>query len=228
VCNTIASFTNSEINNIASFVQGAVSAIPFVGFALGVILNFAVHAAFAAAESALDLVRLRDGHKVQLLKMDESDWMLSVEGVVGLLEELEDGDVSVETEEKHKSEPGISYEQYMLIFFLVSSMFHSDPIGTLTDRTGNLVEWNVINYDKKACADNLDDKGAVKTDEAVAAMSGAFAEDDCFRLSRLYTDFDITTTIDLRMLFLTLPVFKGQGSPFSNTLKIEATDYRGY
>ncbi|MDR2357392.1 MAG: DUF5702 domain-containing protein [Oscillospiraceae bacterium] len=227
-CNTIASFSNDYIKMVAEAVQVAVSAIPYVGPALGVILKYATHVAFAAAESALDLVSLRNGHKVKLLKMDTSNWTLSRDGVVGLLDEIDDGDISVKTVDEYNNEEGISYEQYMIIFFLVSSMFHSDPIGTLTDRTGNLVEWNVVNYDKKACADNLDDKGVVDTDKAVAAMSSAFAEDNCFRLSKMRTDFDITTTIDLRLLFLTLPVFKGQGAPFSNTLKIEATDYRGY
>jgi hypothetical protein len=233
ICNTIASFTNDEINNIAHLIQMAVSAIPFVGVALGYLLNFATHAAFAAAESALDLVKLRNGHKVVLMKHystdpNSNDWFLSIGGIVKVLEELSDGDISVETAEEHNKEDGISYEQYMIIFFLIASMFYSDPIGTLTDRTGNLVEWNVINYDKKACADNLDDDGGVKTDEAAAVMSEAFAEDNCFRLAKMHTDFNVTTTIDLRLLFLTLPMFKRQGSPFSNTLKIEATDYRGY
>jgi hypothetical protein len=116
----------------------------------------------------------------------------------------------------------------MLVFFIVRSALHKDSIGTLTDRTGNLIEWNVINYKNKACADNIGGDGNVNTDAAVSAMSAAFGDDNCFRLAKRHTDFDLTTTIDLRLLFLTMPMFTRQGSPFSGTLQITATDMRGY
>jgi hypothetical protein len=227
ICNTIASFANDEIKGVATAVQTACSAIPFVGPALGVILKFATHGAFAAAESALDLVALRNGHKVKLLKMHTDDWELSIAGIADTLKSLDDGDISVESKEEHEGEDGLSYEQYMLIFFLVSSVFHADPIGTLSDRTGNLIEWNVINYKSKACADNIEN-GFVNTDNAAGAMSSAFAEENCFRLAKRHTDFNVTATIDLRLLFLSMPMFTQQGSPFSNTLQIVATDFRGY
>jgi hypothetical protein len=223
----IGAYANSEINGIGDAVQTACLGIPFVGPAVGLLLNIAVHGAFAAAESALDLVYLRNGHKVKLLKMNKSDWKLSIDGIAETLRNLSDGD-STETIEEHNKEEGISYEQYMLIFFIVKSLLEHDPIGVMTDRTGNLIEWNVINYNTKACADNIGGDGNVNTDAAVAAMSAAFGDDNCFRLAKRHTDFDLTATIDLRLLFLTMPMFTRQGSPFSSTLRITATDMRGY
>ena len=224
ICNTISAFKQDDIKAVANLVKAAVSAIPFVGPALGVVLYFATFAAFAAAESAVDLIDLRNGCKVVLIKgANDEKFKCKPSGVVALLKELGDGDISLHSVDTHKNEPGISYEQYMLIFFLVTSR-----TNTLVTRTGNLIQWNVVNYQKKANANNLDDKGFVKTDDAVNAMSAAFEEPDCFRLSKMHTDFDVTTTIDLRLLFLTLPIFQREGSPFSDRFQISATHYRGY
>ena len=228
ICNTIASFTIKDVKFVADTVQRLASAIPFVGPALGVILKFATHVAFATAESAYDLVMLRDGHKIKLLKMNDNDhWMCNLSGVVTLLKSLAEG--SVESAEDHKKEAGLSYEHYMMIFFLVSSVMNGDAIGTLTDRTGNLVEWNVINYEKKVNEGaGIDADGFVAKDAALSAMSAALAAPDCFRLEKMQTDFNIKTEIDLRLLFLSLPLFQRQGSPFSNEFPITITDYRGF
>jgi hypothetical protein len=61
----------------------------------------------------------------------------------------------------------------------------------------------------------------------------AFEDPNCFRLARRHTDFDGTTERDLRLLFLTTPLFQGERQRrgqalFSNTFPITATDSRGY
>ena len=96
----------------------------------------------------------------------------------------------------------------------------------------NLIEWNVINYQTKANANNMDGE-YVNTSEAIKVMKTAFKDENCFRMARRLTDFDITTKIDLKLIFLTLPLFQGerqrQGkAPFSNIFPITVTDSRGY
>jgi hypothetical protein len=221
VCNTIAAFTVSEVRNTANGVKTAVSAIPYIGLALGVVLYFATFVAFAAAESAVDLVDLRNGCKVPLMKINGVGWICKPEGIADRMRTLEEGGGS-ETIQDHNDEKGISYEQYMIMFFLLTS-----DIDTLTQRTGKLIEWNVNNYQVKANKNNMNGQ-VVNTDGAVSAMSTAFADPKCFRLSKMNTDFDITTTVNLRLFFLTMPMFQQQGSPFSGTFPVKATDYRGY
>jgi hypothetical protein len=211
------------VRDIARSVQVACQAIPFAGPAIGVILKFATHVAFAAAESAFDLADLRNGHKVKLIK-SKDDWICDAEGFSERLKALAEGqELGVEKAEDHNSESGMSYEHYMIVFFLLTS-----DTNKLVDRTGNLIEWNVINYQSKANANNMDDKGFVKSSAAENAMKAAFKKEDCFRLKKMNTDFDITTTIDMRLLFLKMPFFQRQGSPFSNTYQIKTETYRGY
>ena len=85
--------------------------------------------------------------------------------------------------------------------------------NTLAERTANLIELNVTNY-----------RYDIQADEA--KMSSA----ERFDMSKAITDFSITTTVDLRMLFLSMP-FAQQGVNGvvpPKTLPISVTDYRGY
>ena len=229
VCNMIAVFTIPEVKQTANTIKEVVTlAIPYVGSALGVVLYFATFTAFAAAESVIDLADLRGGCKVPLIK-NKSNWICRPEGIVNRMKTFgKDGDISVESADEHGKEKGITYEQYMLSFFIVDAMVYGKSIDTLVERMGNLIEWNVVNYDAKANAKNMDDKGNVKTAQAITAMSTALAEEECFRLSKMRTDFDVTTVIDLRLMFLTMPMFQKQGSPFTNEYQVTETDYRGY
>ena len=85
--------------------------------------------------------------------------------------------------------------------------------NTLARRTARLIELNVTNY--------RDGLNAVEDDMAKA---------DRFDLSKAVTDFSLTTTVDLRMLFLSMPFAqKGvNGVVPPKTLPISVTDYRGY
>jgi len=56
--------------------------------------------------------------------------------------------------------------------------------------------------------------------------------DDRFKLEDMKTDFSITTSVNMRMLFLSMPFAqdfsdkKGIGMP--KTMPVKVTDYRGY
>ena len=234
VCNTIASFTITDVKTFANTLQMAANAIPFAGAAIGVVLKLLTHAAFAAAETAWDVYRLRDGHKVPLMKLnannssDKNGWQCQLSNVSSILVDLSTGNIETEQWHYHEEE-GVSYEQYLIVFFLVSSVMHGDAIGTLADRTGQLIEWNVINVQEKVITDDIiNDKGEVDSAQAEAKMAEALAQEDCFRLHNCKTDFDVTTDIDLRLMFLTMPLFERQGATFSDTYRIRAVDKRGY
>jgi hypothetical protein len=87
----------------------------------------------------------------------------------------------------------------------------------LAERTGQLIEWNIINY-----------KNGVNADES--AMIGVVNKADAFRLKNAYTDFSVTTTVDLSMLFLSMPFAQGgvNGVVPPKTMEVTVTDYRGY
>jgi hypothetical protein len=224
VCNLITTFMVSDIETLANTIQAALFPIPFVGPALGVIAYFATHIVFAAIESEFDVMLLRGGHRIPLLK-SEKDWIFSLSGagarwvptIAGVTESVS----------KHKEESGFSYEEYLLVFFFVTS-----KTDTLLGRMANLIEWNVINYKTNANANNMSGE-YVNTAGAVAVMADALEEENCFRMVRRLTDFDATADIDLRLVFLTLPLFQGerrrQGqAPFSNIFPITVIDSRGY
>ena len=101
----------------------------------------------------------------------------------------------------------MTYTDYMRLFLLLVDA------NTLARRTGRLIELNVTNYRDKLHADE-------------DAMAGA----NRFDLSKAVTDFSLTTTADLRMLFLSMPFAqKGvNGVVPPRTLPISITDYRGY
>jgi len=219
ICNTIAAFKDPVAKSVAQAVQSAMSAVPYVGSVLGVVMYFATIEAFAAADSAIDLIRLRNGFRVPVLKP-----RLDITGgdgkIVKVLENIASNgdDISV----SKSDEEGVTYEHYMMAFFLATT-----NTDVLVKRTAKLIEWNANNYRSQVNASNMD-KGFVKTEDAVNAMSAALADPKCIRLKKRYTDFNITTTIDLRLFFLSMPIFTQQGSPFSTTFSIIATDYRGY
>ena len=118
---------------------------------------------------------------------------------------------------------GLSYSTYMLFLFLAKALCHigsePDAATELAKRTGNLIEWNIINY-----------QNGVKGNET--AMATALQGEGRFRLVDMKTDFGITTTVDLRMLFLSMPFAlnfsdrRGIGMP--GTMPVAVTDYRGY
>ena len=110
----------------------------------------------------------------------------------------------------------------MLFFFITKAVFPMgkvDPSTELTTRIGNLIEYNMINFMSGAASDE-------------AKMLEAMQRADAFSLEDLKTDFSLTTSAEMKMMFLSM-IFaqefsdsRGIGMP--KTIPITVTDYRGY
>jgi len=219
ICNYITVFSVREVTSVVTSVRSAFSWNP----PLGLILGELVRAAFVAAESAVDVAALRAGKEVPLIKKGRSgEWVCSPSGVAKALREVAADTVSGESNANsntNNDEKGLTYSNYLTFFFVAKGLTSSGTATELTQRTANLIEWNVINY-----------KNGIYCDEE--KMSGALAESGRFKLIDMKTDFSLTTTVDMRMLFLSM--FFAQNFSVSrwigmlSTMPVSVTDYRGY
>lgn len=215
VLDYVASFSVPQVNSIVNEVKAALSWTgPF-----SILAGELARLALSIGESAIDVSRLRQGSEVAVFKSKET-WRLSISGLIkastdGLSESAVDSAFGAASEEgsdpaaPKDNDEGITlgYTDYMRLFLLLV------PGDTLAGRTRNLIELNVTNYDQ-GC-------NAVESE-----MAGA----ERYDLGKLITGFSLTTTVDLRMLFLSMPFAqKGvNGVVPPRTLAITATDYRGY
>ncbi len=226
VVNLIAAFAVEDIQLLATSIFSATVVIPFVGPALAPVLWFLTFVAFATAESTYDVIRLRSGHKIPLLKTPDQ-FKCKPSTIVSVIRDAITMVGVPEPASEHDEESGFSYEHYLFMFFFITSRE-----DTLLDRMANLIEWNIVNYHSKANINNMSGD-YVNNSGAADAMKEAFEDENCFRMERRLTDFAVKTDIDLRLMFLTLPFFQGefrrQGRPlFSNMFPVTAVDYRGY
>ena len=222
ICNYIRVFNVSEITSIVNSIRTAFAWSP----PLGVVLSELARAAFVAAESLADIAALRSGHKVPLLKnVAAGEWLCSPSGIVNAIKNAA-SDAAADKDDKKddkKDEKGLTYEQYMLFFFVTKGIFYTgaeaDAATELAKRTGNLIEWNMINY-----------KEDVNSDED--KMAEALGSDDRFKLEEMKTDFSITTGVNMRMLFLSMAFAQDfsdkRGIGMQTTMPITVTDCRGY
>jgi len=222
VCNYIVVFNVSEISSIVSSIQTAFAWNPPLGLVLGELAR----AAFVAAESLIDIAVLRTGHKVKLIKsVSENEWVCSPKGVLTAVNKVLEGEIShgadpesgSETENGEEKEKGLTYENYMQFFFLAKALITSGAATELTEFTANLIEWNMINYASGANADE-------------GKMADALAAGNRFEMVDMITDFNITTSVNMHMLFLSMPFAeRGIGGVFPpRVMPITVTDYRGY
>lgn len=161
---------------------------------------------YALAESALDMNELlnKPSRSVPLFKTKISQWTFSLQSSVKSIPETVAGYF---VNEKQDKGDGMYYIDYLRILLLLKES------ETLAARTANLIEWNMTNITKEINADEN-------------KMSSA----DLYDMSKLHTDFIIATSIDIRMLFLSMPFAqKGieEGIP-PKTIPITVVDYRGY
>ncbi|MDR2713740.1 MAG: DUF5702 domain-containing protein [Clostridiales bacterium] len=210
VCNYITVFKIKEISAIVTSIRAAFSWCPPAGIILGELAR----AAFVIAETVIDIASLRSGHKVPLIK-SASEWVCSIKGISGKLADIAKSGASDEKKEK-----GLSYANYLLAFFVAKAVLSEtieEASRILAERTADLIEWNIINY-----------KNGLNADEE--KMTAAAASEDRFRLSDLATGFSISSTVELRMLFLSMPLAqKGlSGAIPPKTMPVRVIDYRGY
>ena len=216
ICNYIRVFSVSEISTIVTGIKTAFAWCPPLGLVLGELAR----AAFAAAETLIDIASLRSGHKVPLFKnVSAGEWVCSPTGVLNAIKNVIADGASSDTETS--KEKGLTYSNYMLFFFIAKGIFYfgreSDVATELTIRAGDLIEWNMINYEKKVNADE-------------GKMAEALTDSGRFKLSDMSTGFSITTTATIHMLFLSMPLAQRgiDGVIPPETMPITVTDYRGY
>ena len=209
VFNYISSFIVPSVKNTVSSIRTALAATgPFA-----VLASELARMGLAIGESALDVSRLRSGEKVALFKTDDKTWRFSVNGLVNMVKDgakdvvLDEVAASGSDEDEGDDAISLTYTDYMRLFLLLVDS------NTLAERTANLIELNVTNY-----------RYDIQADESKMANTQRFD------MSKAITDFSITTTVDLRMLFLSMPLAQRgvNGVIPPKTLPISVTDYRGY
>jgi len=217
ICNYITVFSVREVSAVVTGIQTTFAWNP----PLAILLGELARAAFVAAESAVDTATLRAGHKLPLIKSAaKGQWVCSPGGVVKALADTASDAAGLKDEPQER---GLTYSNYLLFFFISKAVVYTgdkaDAATELAIRTGDLIEWNVINY-----------RNGVNCDED--KMAQALSSEGRFKLAEMKTDFSITTTVNMRMLFLSM-IFaqnfsdsRGIGMP--TTMPVTVTDHRGY
>lgn len=215
VFNYVASFSIPSVQSTVAAVKSALAwAGPFA-IAAGELARLAL----VLGESALDVGRLKGGSKVALYKIGDhvvdtdQGWRFSLggliyEGAAGI------GKAKLNIkEESDDDSTGMAYKDYMRLFLLLVDG------DVLAQRTANLIEMNVTNV-----KENIASKGDREAREA------AMSEANMFLMRDAATGISLTTSLDLRMLFLSMPFAqKGvNGTVPPGKLEIAVTDYRGY
>ena len=204
----ISSFAINDVNGIVATVKGVLAWTgPFA-----ILAGELARLGLSIGEAAMDVSRLRNGHDVAVFKTNHN-WRLSIEGLAeaateGLSEEEINSAFSAGADfGDDKGVATMSYTDYVRLFLLLV------PSSTLASRTRNLIELNVTNYK-----------------EAVNAIESKMTYGSRYKLCDAVTDFSLTTTVDLRMLFLSMGFAQSgvNGVVPPRKLPITATDYRGY
>lgn len=207
VFNYIATFTVESVSTTISTIKTACN----VGGPIGAVIGFAVgelaRVGFALGESVIDVLRLRGGNAVPLLKTQDT-WMLSV---VNLAESTM-GDLVWRDDE---AKPGdLTYRDYVRLFLMVKDA------NTIAARTRDLIEINVT----------VLKNDVYRAHTFIYGNEGKMSGVELFRLNEAGTAFTVQTSVDMRFLFLSMPYFqKGINGvvPPENT-DMFVVDYRGY
>ena len=208
VLNFIALWNISEINTVVNIIR----AIP-LPFGLSFVLAEAVRFGLYFAENEKDISRLRNGCKVALFK-DNNTWVCKPSTLYKMFQTCvcDEGGFT------------LTYENYLTIFFIAKATATTDPTGVLVNRTADLIEWNVNNYERNFRAD------VDKMNKFLNKNDGDYDPAAVFRMKKAATTFSIETTVNMQMLFLSMPLAQRgvNGVIPPRTMHITATDYRGY
>ena len=216
VFNYVASFVIEEVENVVAMIKTALSWLGPIGIGIGELAR----AAIALGESVIDVGRLRAGDEdVALFKgtpQTEEDWRLSLTNLtasalndingINIKGQLADA-AGTDSARSAPSYVALTYQDYLRIFLLLKDG------DTLANRTIDLIQFNMTNYTRGLNADE-------------AAMISA----EKYNMADMMTDFSITTTVDMKMLFLSMPFARNgiDGVIPPETLRLSVTDYRGY
>lgn len=204
VSNYVATFVISEIGYELWLISAPAG--PFAP-----IVREVARLGYALAESVYDMSELlsRPSRPVPLMKTKLTEWTVCLMCMAHNVANASVPD-SLDGFSGGGKAAGIGdmyYIDYVRIFLLLKD---SD---TLAQRTGDLISWNLTN--KK---------------ENIGANEKIMSETPLYNVSRYYTDFSITTSVDLRMLFLSMPFAQKRinGVIPPKTTAVTVTDYRGY
>jgi hypothetical protein len=234
-CNYI---TVWKVPGVTAIVK-SIYAIPFVGFILGELFRALV----VVGESLVDISNLRNGYLVPIIKRP-AEWNLVGANMVKLIK----GTTTNTADGRNR---GLSYENYMLIFFVAQAAFSFGGGGIeskylnnssgnfeaaarqLATRTSTLIELNMIHYTKNfhtLTNGNIHNKSRSDYQAREKAMTAALNEQDRFWMHNMATSFSITTNAELRMLFLSQPFAQRgvNGVVPPSVIDISVTDFRGY
>lgn len=221
VLDYVASFSVQQVNQI---VTGVKSALAWTG-PFSILAGELARLSLSIGEAAIDVTRLRDSEEVAVFK-NNNTWRLSISGLVkAATNELSEdaiksafdaaGSGGSDSADSSKKDEGITmgYQDYMRLFLLLV------PGDTLGERTKELIQLNVTNK-----------KNRIGANEEKSARESAMANAERYRLDNLFTSFELTTSVDLRMLFLSMPAAQQgvNGVIPPKTLTLTATEYRGY
>jgi hypothetical protein len=188
------------VNEVKTTVTAIKGAFAWAG-PFGVVIGELARVGFALAEAALDVGRLRSGDKVALMKNNDT-WKFGVRGLIDSAVGAIEGENGDDN-----TIPSLKYKDYMSVFLL---FINGDDLAY---RTAMLIQLNMTNYK-----------------EHVNADENAMSDKTLFDMSKARTDFKVTTTVDFRMLFLSMPWAQrgvnGTAPPAS--LTVSTSDYRGY
>ena len=212
-----ASFSIPEVNSTVQSVESALSILGPGAIVVGELVRLVM----AVGESVFDVSRLKNGSTVALYKTKDT-WTFSLSGILDLIEEGAADSVNVDSlmgaggssADDDSDKTGLVYRDYIRLFLLLVDG------DVLAQRTANLIELNVTNYKNK-----IGDNANRSTRES--AMSKA----ELFDMRKAVTDFSVTTSVVMKMLFLSSPAAQkgyvnGVVPPGSKELSV--TDYRGY
>lgn len=209
IFNYVASFVVDSVRDIVSGIRAALSGTgPFA-----VLVSELARMGLAIGESAMDVERLRQGERVALFK-DDNTWKFSIKGLKDSITEDIGEIVLDEPSNLGSDEPKgdentltLTYTDYLRLFLLLVDG------NTLAVRIANLIELNVTNYD-----------------QGINAVEKTMANAERFDLTKAITGFSLTTTAEMKMLFLSMPMAQEgvNGIIPPKTLAVSATDYRGY
>lgn len=218
VFNYIASFMLDCVKTPVNSVKNAFAAAGLgpVGVVVGELLRLTL----ALGESVCDVGRLKEGAQVAIFKMEDEQWGFKLGG--DFLSSLENGELpslsfgmfsGESSNDDDDTFARMSYKDYLRLFLLLKD---GDLIA---QRVAYLIELNVTNYREGIGAKE-------SRNDRQTAMSNAAL----FDMSKAITGFSLTTTAEMKMLFLSMPFAqKGvNGVIPPGTLMISATDYRGY
>lgn len=213
-----ASFSIPEVNSTVQSVESALSILGPGAIVVGELVRLVM----AVGESVFDVSRLKNGSTVALYKTKDT-WTFSLSGILDLIEEGAADSVNVDSlmgaggssaDDDDSDKTGLVYRDYIRLFLLLVDG------DVLAQRTANLIELNVTNY-KNKIGDNANR----------SARESAMSKAELFDMRKAVTDFSVTTSVVMKMLFLSSPAAQkgyvnGVVPPGSKELSV--TDYRGY